>query len=48
MFCDVAVVKLAIIFLKNAYERVYPEKLFKKKGAFSESLQQLVINKRNV
>ena len=41
------VVKLVVISSKNTYYGVYQEELFKK-TCFSERLEQLLVNKRNI
>ena len=38
MFCEVTVMTLVVIFLKNTYEWVYQEEFFNKTDAFSECL----------
>ena len=48
MFWEVTFVKLVVIFHKNTYEEVYLEEFFNKTDAFSERLQQLLINKRSI
>ena len=47
MFCEVTVVKLVALFLKNTYDGVCLEEFFSKTYAFPERLSQLLINKRN-
>ena len=42
------VVKLVVVFLKNTYEGVFQEEFFNKTNAFSEGLEQLLINKINI
>ena len=48
VFCEAIVVKFVVKFLKNSYEGVYQEKFFNKTDDFSEHLQQLLLNKRNI
>ena len=47
MFCELTVVKLVVIFLKNTYDGVCQGEFFNKTDAFSKHLGQLLINKRN-
>ena len=48
MLCEVTILKVVAIFLKNAYEGIYQKDLFNKTNAFSKHLEQLLTNKRNI